>query len=716
MSRSFNLLVAALCSLPAHFALYAQISPHARVLMTQAIDENQRITLRGNTRPEATRADDRGRVADSLPMEHMFLQLQRSPEQQQALESFLGELQDPDSPNFHKWITAEEFGARFGLAPDDINMVTDWLHSHGFTVNVIYPNLVIDFSGTAGQVRQAFRTEIHRLAAHGQTHLANMSDPQIPAALATAVAGVTALHNFMPHPLGHAVPAFATSSGKQAVVPADLATIYNLKAAFAAGYSGKGQTIAVLEDSDVYSEGDWLVFRKVFGLARPYSQGSLITVHPQPGAGGNCADPGANGNDAEAILDAELASAAAPNATIQVASCADTNTNFGGFIALQNLLTNGGTPPAIVSLGFGMTEADMGAAYNSYVSNLYQMAVAQGVSIFVSAGDTGASFSNSDTVAASGAIAVSGFASTPYNVAVGGTDFADTYFGTINTYWSSTNSPTFGSAQSYIPEIAWNNSCASRLIASSKNFPVTYGADGYCNSGVTVNNQASGGGPSGCASGSASTPGLVSGSCAGYPKPSWQSVFGNPSDGVRDVPDVALFGSNGAAWGHYYVICYSDTAQGGKSCLGEPGTWNGFGGTSTSAPVMAGIQALVNQKTGSRWGNPDSIYYTLAAGEYGTSGSAACNSEAGSAGGDCTFYDITLGDTDIPCRSLTNCYYGPNPGIFGVLSTDNASYQPAYEAAIGWDFATGIGSINAWNLLANWPSTPPAMSAGASPE
>jgi subtilase family serine protease len=428
-----------------------------------------------------------------------------------------------------------------------------------------------------------------------------------------------------------------------------------------------------------------------------------VTIHP----GTNCINPGTGGNSIEATVDAEWATAAAPNATIQVASCRDTSI-FGGFIALQNLL-NSSTPPAIVSIGFGMSEVELGTANNAFVSSLYQMAVAEGVSIFVSSGDFGAAFGDGAIQFAVHGITVSGYASTPYNVSVGATDFADTYFGTNNRYWNATNSPTFGSARSYVPEIPWNDSCASVLLATSKGFATTFGANGYCNNGGPNVLEASSGGPSGCATGSPAVFGVVSGTCAGYAKPPWQNIFGNPGDGVRDTPDVTLFGAVGT-WGHYYVACFSDPGLGGRSCLGAPDTWAGFGGTSLSAPVMAGIQALVNQKTGSRWGNPNPIYYRLASLEYGASGSTSCNSTGSSVDSGCTFYDVTLGDMDVNCRGTHNCFFGPNPGTEGVLSTSNTSYQPAFSAATGWDFATGIGSVNAWNLINNWSS---GVSSGA---
>jgi hypothetical protein len=285
---------------------------------------------------------------------------------------------------------------------------------------------------------------------------------------------------------------------------------------------------------------------------------------------------------------------------------------------------------------------------------------------------------------------------------VGGTDYGDSYAGTTSTYWNSTNTSTYGSAKSYIPEIPWNNSCASALLASAEGYSTTYGTSGFCNSTTGKNyyltTGSGSGGPSGCATGTASTSGVVSGTCKGYAKPSWQSLVGVPSDGVRDIPDVSLFAANGV-WGHYFVYCYTNSAGGGTSCAGAPSTWSGAGGTSFSSPILAGMQALVNQKWG-RQGNPNPIYYKIAAAEYGTSGSSTCNSSKGNAvGSSCVFYDVTQGDMDVNCTGTRNCYR-PS-GTNGVLSTSSSSYAPAYKTGTGWDFATGIGSVNAYNLVFN---------------
>ena len=673
---------------------------HANAVLTRPIDEAVLVMLHGNTRPEANAANDRGRVPDSFLMPHMLLQLQRPAKQQQELDQFLQQIHDPNSPNFHRWLTAREFGERFGIAAEDIQTITNWLQSHGFKLDAVYANgTVISFSGTAGQVRRAFHTEIHRLEVNGEKHIANMSDPYIPAALSPAVAGVVSLNDFRPHPMNRPKTDFSVGGGLYLVVPADLATIYNLKPLFAAGYSGQGQTIVVVEDTDVYSTNDWTTFRQTLGLSS-YSSGSFTQIHPSGSGSNSCSDPGVNSDDGEAILDAEWASATAPSAAIQLASCADT-TVFGGHLALLNLL-NASNPPAIVSISYGTSETALGAAYNNFVNQLHEQAVSEGVSVFVSSGDQAAAVSDRGAEVATHGINVNGFASTPYNVAVGGTDFGDTYENAASTYWSTTNGATYGSARSYIPEIPWNDSCASQLIAHYlTGSSVTYGSSGFCNSydgSYLLNVMGGSGGPSGCATGSPASSGVVGGSCAGYAKPSWQSVLGNPHDGVRDLPDVSLFAANGF-WMHYYVVCYSDTNNGGSSCAGTPDTWSGFGGTSISSPIMASMQALVNQATRGRWGNPNPLYYAIAAAEYGSTGSPACNSSLGNAvASGCVFYDVTAGDMDAPCIGSVNCYL-PS-GEVGVLSTSDSAYQPAFAATTGWDFATGIGTVNAYNLVA----------------
>jgi len=265
----------------------------SRPLISQNVNESKWVTLAGNTRPEANAGNDRGRVADDFWMEHMLLQLRRPAEQEQALEEFIAQQQAIGSPNFQQWINAQQFGERFGLAKQDLDAITGWLERQGFKVNLVYPSgMVIDFSGTARQVREAFQTEIHHLDVRGEKHFGNVHDPRIPAALAPAIVGVVSLHDFRPNTMyklrlpQDQNPTGGASGADYPVLPADLATIYNLNPLFRAGYSGQGQTIVLIEDTNVFKASDWNTFRSTFGLSS-YTSGSFTISHPAPTSGAN---------------------------------------------------------------------------------------------------------------------------------------------------------------------------------------------------------------------------------------------------------------------------------------------------------------------------------------------------------------------------------------------------------------------------------------------
>jgi subtilase family serine protease len=699
--------------------------PQAR-LVASAIDEAKLVTLVGNTHPKARAQYDMGLVDDALPLESMQLVLKRSPEQEAALSAHIDAMHDKASPQYHQWLTAPDIADAYGVSKGDVATVSAWLAAHGFHVDSVpVSRMFLEFSGTAGQVREAFHTEIHHLQVKGRAHLANMSDPRIPAALSGVVVGVHALHDFMPHPLHKdrgavkrdgasgrwsmvsAQPDFTVNDGTSgtfyAVAPADFATIYNLNPLFSAGIRGAGQKIVVIEDTNIKNAADITSFRSAFGLSGYAGTFSQV----QPTGTTKCTSPGVNGAEGEAALDAEWAGASAPDAAIELASCKDTTTVFGGLIAVQNLI-NGASPPPILSISYGECESENGSAANASYVSAYQQAVAEGISVFVSSGDEGAASCDADDAFATHGIAVSGFASTPYNVAVGGTDFMDDYDSVsggppLSTYWNTTNTATFASAKGYIPEIPWNDACASKLLYTANGYTQGYGATGFCNS----------------TKGKADY--LTTGSGSGGPsnysaQPSWQTgVVGLPtaSGGKRYLPDVSLFAANGV-WSHFYVYCMSDTAQGGVACNYTNTTDTldlAAGGTSFAAPALAGIQALVNQKTGSKQGNPNVTYYHLAATEYGATGNPACNSSGGTVGAPvlpastCIFRDVTQGDIDVPCTGTTNCFGYSKSGRtteYGVLSTSSTTLTPAYAAGNGWDYATGLGTVNAANLVNEW--------------
>jgi hypothetical protein len=721
---TFSFAIAAL-TIPALTPKAVAASAPARI--TQPIDETQLVTMVHNTRPEATAKNDRGALPEAYPVDHILLVLQRSPAQEKALEKLIDSMNDKKSPNFHKWLTAEQFGQRFGVAQEDIDTVTGWLESHGFRINQVYTSqMMIDFSGVAGEIKEAFHTELHALEVNGEDHISNMSDPRVPVALAPVIKGIFSLHDFRPHPMYRSARDYtfagcannasnddpAEPGTCYSVTPQDNAVIYNLNPLWSAGYSGQGQTIVLVEDTNTYTTGtaettdsDWSTYRSTFGLSG-YSS-TFSTVHP-----GGCTDPGTNGDDGEAAIDVEVASSIAPSANIELISCKSSGFTFGGVIAEANLVNGSGPYPGVMSQSYGLCEAVTGAGGTAFFYNTFQQAAAQGISVFASAGDElsaecSPEFTGGDEYDYA-SLAVTGWGETPYNVTVGGTDFEDTYNSktgqnggaALSTYWSSTNTATYGSALSYIPEIPWNNSCASALISEVAHGTYAgYGSSGTCNTSPfnTTNSYleqsavGGAGGASNCATGFGGTDqssDLVSNpTCQGYPKPSYQTgaalaggqaVYGQPSDGVRDIPDVSMFASNGP-WGHFETVCWSDPTQtsgGATSCSGAPSTWAGFGGTSVASPTMAAIQSLIDQRTGEKWGNPNPYYYQIAQNQYGTAGGtflgSGCNSSTGNTAG-CAFNDITQGDIDGACEDngtleKAHCYL-PS-GTYGVDSTD----------------------------------------------
>lgn len=675
-------------------------SPTSALRITSPIDETRLVTLAGNTHPLALPKFDRGAVPDSYPMQHMYLQLQRSPQQEQALSKLLTEMEDPSSSNYQRWLTADQVGSSYGPAQQDVEKVLSWLTAHGLQVNGISKSgLTIDLSGTAGQVREAFHTEIHQYNVNGQQHIANSTDPRIPAALANVVGGFSSLNDFLPKPGLRKPKAAFTFNCEDCPdafmgvelyneAPGDFATIYNVAPLYKAKspITGKGQTIAVLEETNIRS-ADVATFRKAFGLSG-YS-GRFTQIHPGPG----CTNPGTNGAEGEAALDAEWSGAIAPDANVELASCANTSTNFGPFIAAQNLLDQK-TPPPIMSISYISCETSQGTGGNLFISELWQQAALEGVSVFVASGDgsaAGCDDFNTAPYAVDG-IAANALASTPYDVATGGTDFLDTFENKNKTYWSSTNTAAHKSAKSYVPEMPWEDSCANSVL--DKYYGVTSRIV-FCNESPFLTIAGGSGGPS-----------FV------YAKPPWQkNIYGNPNDGVRDTPDVSLFASD-EFWFHAILFCMSDTSQGGTPCnYSDPADAfaNSAGGTSFTAPQFASIQALINQKAAGRQGNPDAKYYALARSQYGTSAApnktllAACNSNLGSATSSaCMFHDVTTGDNAVPCYGRNDCF-GANGKNIGVLSTSDSKLLVAYPATTGWDFATGLGTVNVTNVVNHWP-------------
>ena len=712
-------------------------------LLTSKTNEQNLVALPGHVYPLAIPRYDRGPVADSLQFPHMVLVLKRSAKQEQALTTLIDQLHDSKSPMYHRWLSPQEFGQFFGPSDQDLQKLTSWLEGSGFKVDEISPGrTTIIFSGNAAQVRQSFGTAIHRFNVNGVRHVANVSNPQIPLALAGLVAGFRSLNDFQAKPLHHLVGGFtkdkSTGDWKQSsavspnltslagpigdarlVGPQDFYTIYNLKPLLDSGINGAGQTIAVIEQSDV-NPADVTAFRAQFGLpaypATPNAtQGGVNYFRGVPSY---CSDPGiVPGDEDEAILDAEWAGAIAPNATIDVVSCASSGSSQGTDLALTYIVNHLASTVSAMSYSYGACEAALGGASNAFYKNVYQQAVAQGQTVVVSTGDGGAPGCDNFSVAAPNPAtqgnAVNGLASTAYNIAAGGTDFSDVYQNLTNTYWNATNGPGYGSARSYVPETAWNGSCAGPVLRSyAAKLGLNPGAtpEAWCNN---ANFKAKYGSFVFLDGGSGGASSL-------YAKPSWQSAYGVPNDFRRDVPDISLFASN-FIYSHALAVCQSDRGYACDMSNSSVAQTMAGGGTSFVAPEVAGLIALVNQKTNTRQGQANYTLYALAASEYGSPAAPnlasldSCNgSQKGNVvGTSCMFYDVnatpnpnggTVTDTiSQPCAvGSPNCVASVKKDAYGLLSSSSSSQVAAYPVGKGYDLATGLGSINFTNLVNNW--------------
>jgi hypothetical protein len=615
--------------------------------ITEPVNEGQRIVLKGNVHPLARTQFRVAAAPANLPMDRMLLVLKRSPEQEAALRKLLDDQQDKSSPDFHKWLTPELFGQQFGPADADIQSVTSWLQAHGFEIaKVSKGRTVIEFSGTAAQVKETFHTAINKYVVSGKSHWANERDPEIPAALAPVVAGVHTLHNFYAQPqvllskekISAKIqpgprPQVSFSSTVQALGPADYAVIYSANSAFSSGISGQGQAIAVVARSNLFNAGqDVSDFRNTFG---GFSGNlNIILNGPDPGDVGG-------GEELEATLDATWSAALAPQADVDFVVSAGTNTTDGVSLSENYIIDNNLAPVMTESFG-GCEAADTNAQIQS-ISAMAEQAAAQGITYILSSGDSGAEGCDNpnNELVAQGPISVSDLASNPFALAVGGTQLND--LGRITNFWDLTNGPGGVSAKSYIPEDVWNSSCLSSQCGNSANIAAGGG-------GVSVF----------------------------FAKPSWQTgVSGIPADGARDLPDVSLTASDHDP----YLLCLEG------SCIPDSQGFVQFAavsGTSASAQVFGGIMALVNQKTGVRQGQANYVLYRLAVAET----FSQCNASKTTAlpATTCVFNDVTVGNNAVPGEVG-----------FGVA---NAKYQ----STVGYDLATGLGSTNVTNLLNSWSS------------
>lgn len=535
------------------------------------IDEAQVVTLPGNVHPMARAEYDRGPVAGDTIFSRMVLELESSPAQQAELDALVEAQHNPASPLFHKWLSPAEYGSRFGASAGDVARVAAWLSSHGFVVEEVPAgNRLILFSGTAEQVADTFHTEIHRFQVNGVEHVANVQDPQVPAAFSGLVGGVVSLHDFRrksqisskralvpdgpealvkdgglaaaSRPISAAKPEY-TNGATHYLFPADWATIYDLNSLYAAGTTGSGSSIAIVGRSNI-NLSDVAGFRSISGLSA--NTPTVILVGANPGL--------VSGDQDESTLDVEWSGAVAPAAAVKFVVGASTATTDGVDLSAQYIVNH--ATAKVMSTSYGSCEQYMGSTELAFYNALWQQAASEGISSFVSSGDSGAAGCDGGSSTTGSVAAVNGLCSSPYSTCVGGTEFNEESHAA--EYWSANNSAANGSALSYIPEKVWNESSldgGSGLWAST--------------GGVSVI----------------------------YTQPTWQKGVSGASagNGMRTVPDVAM-----TAAGHDGYI------------IEENGSEWVIAGTSAASPSFAGVMALlVQSKGGTGQGNANPALYAL---------------------------------------------------------------------------------------------------------
>jgi subtilase family serine protease len=569
-------------------------------------EDEPRVRFAGNVPARIADARDAGAVEPDFPLPRMVLVLRWRPGAEADLDGLLAAQHDVSSPLYHRWLTPEEFGERFGATDEDVARVVSWLRRNGFSIDEVAKGKGwIDFSGTAGQLESAFRAPIHEFSVGGEIRHANVSDPSVPRFLSPVIAGIASLHDFpkrsyrVPAPAATAdrsVSPGYVSAGQHCLGPADFARIYDLEPLYAQGIDGTGQRIAIVGRVQI-DLADVRAFRSRFGL--PPRDPEIVV---------NGVDPGFwdKSEEQEADLDVEWSGGVAPGAAVTLVITNSTVTTDGVDLSAQYIVDR--NLASVMSTSFGECESDMGTTNQTFYDHLWAQAAAQGITSFVSSGDTG--FGGCPGTGLKLGVGVNGVASTEHDVAVGGTEFDDA--GQSSLYWTSTPDAATGlSAVSYIPEKGWNESATK---------PAGHG------------NWASGGGAS-----------------ATNPKPSWQAGPGVPADGRRDVPDISL----AAATHDGYFVFQGDN--------GGPAT---IGGTSAASPAMAGIMALIDQKAGGRQGNANRGFYPLAAAQAAGTGpavfhdvSAGDNDIPGVSGADCgPAFDLVTGVGSVDAFALASAW------------------------------------------------------------
>ena len=540
--------------------------------VAQAIDTTKVVVLKSHV-PQWANADNlKGTVPEDQALNAMTIVLSRSPQQQLAFEKLLADQRDPASSEYHHWLSPTEVGNRFGPTNHDLDAVITWLQSEGLSVTWVSPSgMFIAFQGMAGSASRAFQTEMHHYNVNGEDRISTSSDPMIPATLAPVIKAIRGLHTIHDRPLHNfrssqsPLPEYTAGSSSYFMVPADFAKIYDVPSTL----SGSGVTVGIVGEART-DFADFANFRRMTGTS--FSNPTEVIPTPYGGV-----DPGPAyttaqscndcvGDQAEATLDVTRVGSIAQNANILLVTASEAS---GGIDADAEYIVN--TEPVlaqIMSISFGECESEDGQADTDFWDALYEQGAGEGISTFVSSGDSGASGCDSSFAtppAHPAANSPNALCSSTYATCLGGTEFNDA--SDYTEYWSSTNNSHLGSALSYIPEGAWNEpTSGSRLQVA-----------------------ASGGGVS-----------------KYIATPSWQTGTGVPSARAgRYTPDIAFSASDHDG----YFGCLA--AISGGSCASGSG-FVVFSGTSAAAPDMAGITALLDQKEGSGQGSINPRLYQLA--------------------------------------------------------------------------------------------------------
>jgi len=631
--------------------------PQPRI--TAPIDNSSRVTLTGSRSPRAVPANDIGAVPSTLQLQGISLVFSRSAAQQNALDTLVAAQQNPSSPLYHQWITPDQYAAQFGVSDTDIAAVKTWLEQQGFAVqSVSRSRNRIVFSGTAGQVANAFGVPLHYYFSPANafqpaaTHFAPSADISIPAALSSSVLAVDNLSDFrlVPHIVRSGTqatqPRFTSyQTGNHYLTPGDLATIYDITPAYNSGFTGSNQSIAVVGQSEI-EISDITNFQTAVGIA---AKTPIVTLVPGTGSSKVYAD----GDEAESDLDLEYSSTIAKGAQVYFVYAGSSG---GVWDSISYAIDNKTAP--IISTSYGECEPELGQPqYTAYNAELEQ-AAAQGQTVVAAAGDDGSTdcYEYGSKDANNETVSVDFPGSSQYVTAMGGTEFPSAYIAAgNNTYFDAQSSTDIiSSAKSYIPEMVWNDDVAA--VAAS------------C-PGTSCDPISSGGG----------------GVSIYTAQPTWQAgtiggVAISTTGGKRMVPDIALTASPVNA---PLAFCTSDAtfwSSGQKASCNDglrdstSGVLTVGGGTSFDAPTFSGLVAIINQaKNSTSQGVINSTLYSLAA----TSVYATA------------FHDITSGGN----QCLSGSTYCTSPGT------------TEYAATTGYDEASGLGSIDFFNLLTAWPGS-----------